>query len=199
MSEEPSREFLPGSTGDDIVIAAFTRDDPKAFEALRVRYLDCVYRLCWGILGHSAEAEDATQEAFIRAWLHRRDFRPGAPLEPWLYRIARNACLDRKRHSRFEADWDPEHMTRLPSCGDSLEHDILKKEENAALRDCLARLETTDRAIVSGFYIGDEEVRGVVVEGLMHNLGLGRRTVYDRLKKALNQLRDCLNSKEMVD
>src|SRR5262249_46933519 len=67
-----------------------------------------LYALCRGILGHAEDAEDAVQETFLRALRALSSFRGDAAVRSWLYRIAVNVCLDRKRSHHPTEPWDDE-------------------------------------------------------------------------------------------
>lgn len=82
--------------------------DRAALEQLLAPYERPLYGLCRGILGHADDAEDAVQETFLRALRSLTTFRGDAAVRSWLYRIAVNVCLDRKRAFQPTEPWDDE-------------------------------------------------------------------------------------------
>ncbi|MCA9882456.1 MAG: sigma-70 family RNA polymerase sigma factor [Anaerolineae bacterium] len=73
-----------------------------AFAELVYSFQDAVYNLCYRMLGQSTEAEDATQEAFIRAYLNLHRYDLTRPFKTWLLSIASNHCIDRLRKRRMQ-------------------------------------------------------------------------------------------------
>ena len=82
---------------DRALLARLRRRDEQAFRELVGRHQAVVRAYAAGILGDPHEAEDAAQEAFLRAYRRLGAFRGDAPLRSWLLRICRNHCLDRLR------------------------------------------------------------------------------------------------------
>lgn len=79
--------------------------DASEFEGLVREHAPRVRALCASVLKDAAEAEDAAQEAFLKAWRKREEFAGRAAFGTWVHRIAVNACLDRLRASaRRRAD-----------------------------------------------------------------------------------------------
>jgi RNA polymerase sigma-70 factor, ECF subfamily len=80
-------------------------DSPKLEDVFR-KYRDFVFRTCYRYFRNARDAEDVTQEVFLK--LHRRlpEFRGDSALSTWIYRIATNCCIDvlraRKEHARFD-------------------------------------------------------------------------------------------------
>jgi RNA polymerase sigma-70 factor (ECF subfamily) len=83
----------PSDTG----LEATSLADPDAFAALVARHRRELYVHCVGILHSREQAEDALQEALLRAWRSRAGFAGRSSVRTWLYRIATNACLDEMR------------------------------------------------------------------------------------------------------
>jgi RNA polymerase sigma-70 factor (ECF subfamily) len=74
--------------------------DAEAFRGVVDRYSRTLWRAAWRILGDAEAAEDAVQEAFLRAWRSFATFDDRAELSTWLYRIAVNAAIDLRRKRR---------------------------------------------------------------------------------------------------
>jgi RNA polymerase sigma-70 factor (ECF subfamily) len=83
----------PAADQDERLIFAAARGDLDAFNQLVTRHERSVLNLCWRMLGTLPEAEDASQDSFIKAWTNAKSFKGGA-VRPWLLRIATNTCYD---------------------------------------------------------------------------------------------------------
>ena len=79
---------------DQQLIAAAKSGDAAAFSALVEQHRAELQLHAYRMLGSLEDAEDLTQETFLRAWRKRETYAQRASLRAWLYRIATNACLD---------------------------------------------------------------------------------------------------------
>ena len=82
---------------DDALMARAAKGDELAFEAIMRRHNQRLFRIARGVLADDAEAEDALQETYIRAFTNRERYEPTGRLGAWLARIAFNEALMRKR------------------------------------------------------------------------------------------------------
>jgi RNA polymerase sigma-70 factor (ECF subfamily) len=91
--------------------------DRDAFETLVRSRVDAVYRTAYTILGDAADAQDATQEAFISAWRGLRGLRDAERFDAWFGRILTNACRMSLRHRSTvrEIRMDPGLQEAIPS------------------------------------------------------------------------------------
>src|SRR5215467_8997845 len=88
----------PGKEPDDETLAdAVLAGNTAIFTTLVARHTQRLYGLALRLLGNSEEAEDATQEAFIRAYTQLASFHSSASFASWLYRITLNVCRDQLR------------------------------------------------------------------------------------------------------
>jgi RNA polymerase sigma-70 factor, ECF subfamily len=153
-----------------------------AFHALVDRYHRRVFGICLHALGSASDAEDATQETFLKLARHADSFRGEAKLSTWLYRVARNACTDHVRHDARRPSTpvaDPSTLDEAPREADR----TTGTEDALTVRAALDQLDAVSRqALVL-----------VAVEGLSYQeagaaLGLAVGTVKSRVSRARARL-----------
>jgi RNA polymerase sigma factor (sigma-70 family) len=176
-------------TSEDAELAAQARDgDVAAFEQLVTRYQAIAFRVAWFVVRDRGEAEDAVQDAFVKAYHAMPGFRPGAPFRPWLLRIVANEARNRGRSSRRRdglalrvAAADP--LSAVPSP----EASALDRADAEALVAALERLPQRDRLVVAFRYLFEMSEAETA-----QALGVPRGTVKSRLARALVRLRSDL-------
>jgi RNA polymerase sigma factor (sigma-70 family) len=89
-----------GAPSDHRLVAAVRRGDDRAFEALYERYHRRIHAYVFGMVKDHQRAEDVTQEVFVSALRRMRATERPIAFKPWVYEIAKNACIDQFRRSR---------------------------------------------------------------------------------------------------
>jgi RNA polymerase sigma factor (sigma-70 family) len=165
------------------------RGDVRAYEELVRRYQDVAFRLAYTILESAEEAEDATQEGFVRAFHALDRFRPDAPLRPWLLTIVANVARGRRATAARRPTLTLQAAATLPSddSAQSPEAVALVAEQRRELLGAVNALRDDDQRVIAYRYFLDlSEVEMAAV------LGCARGTVKSRLSRALGRLRQQL-------
>jgi RNA polymerase sigma-70 factor (ECF subfamily) len=132
-------------------IAESKTGDKDAFAKLVEKYQKPVYSVCYRMLGTPTAAEDAAQEAFIRAYQALDRYDPDRSFATWILSIASNYSIDQLRKKKvtlLSMDNEKYGWLAPPDPGPSPEKTILDKEKQALVQDILAELPETDRAAV---------------------------------------------------
>lgn len=79
---------------DEQLATAAAQGDNGALEVLIARFLKPVYGFAYGFVHNRTDAQDIAQEVFVKVWKNIHTFDSSKPFKPWLYRIAKNTCLD---------------------------------------------------------------------------------------------------------
>jgi RNA polymerase sigma-70 factor (ECF subfamily) len=79
---------------DEQLITNYFTGDKKSLEILINRYLKPIYNFVYRYIGDTHEAEDVTQEIFLKMWRNLKKFKKGKKFKTWLFTIAKNTCLD---------------------------------------------------------------------------------------------------------
>jgi RNA polymerase sigma-70 factor (ECF subfamily) len=107
---------LSANSDEEIVLLFRETADNDCFAELFARHRKKVYLACRHFFGDSDRAEDATQEAFLRAYQNMDRYEEGK-FSAWLIRIARNACIDQWRKRRSEIAMEDSNVSRMPATG----------------------------------------------------------------------------------
>jgi RNA polymerase sigma-70 factor, ECF subfamily len=122
----------------------------EAFTQLVENYQKPVYNLCYRMLGNPDAAEDASQEAFFKAYrnLHRFDMKRSFPT--WLLSIAAHHCIDQLRRRKYTSySMDDEEHAELPDMSAiDPEEEAVRRQGQDQIHDLLDKLDSTDRAAV---------------------------------------------------
>jgi len=167
--------------GERAAIAACRRGEREAFDALVARYQRPIYRLCYRYVNNHEDANDLSQDAFLKAWRAIASFRGDSAFSTWLYRIAVNACLNHRALKRPLTQELPEVLVD-PRPGAEAEAE--RGDEARRVRAAVSRLPDRQRAtLILKIYhdLTHEEVAGI--------LGSSVGTVKANLFHALANLR----------
>lgn len=180
-------------SADDELVARARAGDDDAYAALVARHRDVAFRTAWLITGTAADAEDAAQEAFIKAHRALATFRSGEPFRPWLLQIVANDARNRRRSAgrREQLAVRAAVDHRSGDAAPSPEAAVLAAERRDALLAGLRRLGEDDRLVIGLRYfldLGETEMAAAI--------GVPRGTVKSRLSRALGRLRTTLESAE---
>ena len=100
LLQPPGTELEPdGAPSDQTLVAQLRRGDDRAFEALYQRYHRRIHAYVLGMVKDHQRAEDVTQEVFVSALRRIRATERPIAFKPWVYEIAKNACIDLFRRS----------------------------------------------------------------------------------------------------
>lgn len=174
------------SDAESSLIQQARQGNRGAFGELVNRHYDGVVRVVYRMCGEVQLAEDAAQEAFIRAWMKLPTYQPRAPFRQWLFRIAINAALDVLRQKPTE-DIEDEEAIMLTDPAPSPEAALLEKEQAEFLQKAVKALPEAARAVLVLREYGElsyQEIAGVL------EIPVG--TVMSRLNYARNHLRETI-------
>jgi RNA polymerase sigma-70 factor (ECF subfamily) len=178
--------MLHETTLTDLLVAV-AKGDHNAMRAIYARQSTRLFGIAMAILRDRNAAADVLQDSFLKLWQRADQFDPARNPQAWIDAIVRYGALDVARARGRET------LTDDPSLGDGPdEFDVVeaigRAEENARLRDCLARLdERTRRSIGLAF------VRGMSHAELAQEMDMPLGTVKSIIRRGLLNLKGCLS------
>jgi RNA polymerase sigma-70 factor (ECF subfamily) len=176
------------------IVARAKTGDTGAFEMLVAEHQAFVYNLAYRVLGNPQEAEDAAQDAFVRAWQALPRFRSQARFSTWLYRITTNVCYNRLPKLRRElAAIGEDEVADRPDPEAGQPHDGLESAERRAwLHRRIAELPEAYRLLITLRY-----QRALAYTEIAEITSLPLGTVKTGLFRAKERLRTALETYEV--
>jgi len=174
------------SLDDERLIRDAKGGDTGAFEELVRRYQEAAFRAAYLVLRDADEAEDAAQEAMVKAYRAIGRFRLGAGLSfrPWLLKIVMNESLNRVKSRKRRAAM-AERVGRGQPAEWSIDETVVDRERARLLREALDALKEQERTVIYLRYF-----LSLSEQELAEYLGCAPGTVKSRLHRALAKLRE---------
>ncbi len=161
-----------------------------SWDELVREHADRVYRLAYRLSGNQHDAEDLTQETFIRVFRSLSNYKPGT-FEGWLHRITTNLFLDMvRRRSKIRMEALPEEYDRVPAYTPDPQQIFHDANLDPDLQDALDALPPEFRAAVVLC-----DIEGLSYEEISATLGVKLGTVRSRIHRGRQAIRDHLNAR----
>jgi RNA polymerase sigma-70 factor (ECF subfamily) len=178
---------------DDELVEHCIKGSNKAYERLVERHKRMAFNFAYRVLGNPEDAEDALQEAFLRAYIALPRFRRKSKFSTWLYSIVSNVCITHKtRRDKNAQRLETQNLNTGETSDfentraiDSPERTILEQELSERLQKIIARLPARYSAIITLRYFND-----FTYEEIAEALDLTLANVKTRLFRAKEMLKD---------
>jgi len=184
---------------DQQLVAAYLSGERRAFDILVTRYLRLVYSVTLYYAKNTADAEDLSQDVFIKTMRHLKRYDPAMAFKPWILRIARNHSLDwvKKKKPFLMSDLETEEGENLLETivdHAPLPDELAKRRETLDELDrVLCSLSPKDRLVIQLRYLKELSFREIAGE-----LGEALDTVKSRARRALLKLRKSFEPKNQI-
>jgi RNA polymerase sigma-70 factor (ECF subfamily) len=166
------------------LIQRAARGEPDAWEPIMQAHQEPVFRLAYLFLGDADDAEDVTQETFLRAYAHLKRFDSSRPMRPWLLSIAANLARNKHRSMGRYLNAISRAFRLEPGTSPNVEERNEQDQEAHQLVDAVRQLSADDQQVIYlRFFLDLSTVEAA------QSLGVAEGTVKSRLSRALERLR----------
>ena len=183
---------------DEQLLSLYTRGELEAMEVLLERYKRPVFSFVLRLIGDRARAEDLLQETFLRLVEHAHTFEGSAKLKTWLFRIARNQCIDEsrrrvhRRHPSLDAPLGDDGNAstlhdRVPSKEAAADRRTVGVELKQCMTEAIDALPEEQREV---FVL--RQVQNLAFKEIAEITGVPENTVKSRMRYALERLQGAL-------
>jgi RNA polymerase sigma-70 factor (ECF subfamily) len=189
---------------DTVLVERFKRGDESAFKELVLKYQRKVYLLVYSMISDHHEANEKSQEVFLRVYKHLGSFEGSSSFYTWLYRITVNLCIDHYRRKKMKSYEYDDTYRNQPSLQEEIfpvvssasretpTGRLLREELAAKIREAMDRLSPKHRQVLvlrelEGLsYQEIADVSGISIGTVMSRLHHARKKMQARLAPYLN-------------
>jgi RNA polymerase sigma-70 factor (ECF subfamily) len=169
---------------DKELIEKYLKGDEKALEVLISKHLKPIYNFIFGYVQNQQDAEDLTQETFLKMWRNLKKFKKEKNFENWLFTIAKNTCFDFLRKKRRNFILNTENLETFADFNPSLHEKLEKKSLFEKLKEEIEKLPFKMKEIIDLHYNFGFNFREI-----SEILGEPVNTVKSRHKRAISKLK----------
>jgi RNA polymerase sigma factor (sigma-70 family) len=195
--DEINMNFVGPATTDEVLIAAAKLGNHPAFVELWRRYSNTAFKIVYRVTGNRDDAEDAIQDAWMKAYVHLKSFDSRAKFSTWFTRIAINSALmilrKRRAHPESSMDWSADGETwqqwEVADKRANTEEHYARKEAERHLKRAIHRLRPALRTIIEIQQSHDSSVKEIAEAA-----GVSVAAAKSRLLRARTVLRRSLRS-----
>lgn len=172
---------------DEDIINMVLQGDKKAYALLIERYQHFVFTLIKRIINNHEDAEELTQDVFIKAFHALGDYKGTSKFSTWLYTIARNISLSymRKQKAAIVSD---EILTSINGYSRDTEQSLEKKNRKAVINNAINHLEPSEAQVLTLFYIQEQTIDEIAII-----LDMNPGNVKVKLFRSRKKLKEILN------
>ena len=152
------------NTNDQLYITKVINGDTNAFAYLVDNYKNMVYSLAFKMTKNREEAEEISQDTFIKAFKNLEKFKGDSKFSTWLYRIGYHAALDSiKKNKNHNSSFEINEITfnQIKSV-DTILDGIERKERAKIMDDCLLKLPEDERTLIWMFYYDELSLKEII-------------------------------------
>ncbi|MCI0413653.1 RNA polymerase sigma factor [bacterium] len=168
---------------EQILIENVQRGEMAAFQELVEKYKQKVFYMALDMTGNHHDAEDLSQEVFMKVFTAIKDFRGEAKLSSWLYRIAMNTCIDKTRRKHLKIVDIDEKVYEQATNGKNPEQELHARSTQEQIEQALQKLPPRQRSIFVMRHYNELMLREIA-----EALGISEGTVKAQLFRAIQRL-----------
>ena len=189
-----SMQIDSDAPSDEDLLAAIASRDKAAFSMLIDRHMENVRSLSWRLLNNHADVDDIAQDVFLKLWNKPDSFKPGnAKFSTWLYRVTKNACIDKQRKMKNSTGLEVVELTYADNKPDP-ESQLVANSQAEQVNNAIAKLPPRQAQAISLSHfegvsnIEAAQILEVSVEAVESLLGRARRSLKATLEPQIRNL-----------